>query len=613
MTLSGASTTTTYSYNEQNRLKSIVTPLAGGKEERVYYYYDNNGNLVTKTKETINPVNTNDVPGIEVFSSGPNPTGDITLYKYNNWNQLVETIDKGYITSYKYNGDGLRVEKTANSTLTRYMYEYDKVVLEVDGSGTQKARNVYGLNLLCRTAGSDTLYYMYNGHGDVTALINAAGTIAASYYYDAFGNILSQTGSANNNITYAGYQYDSETGLYYLNARYYDSKIARFLSEDTYTGDPNDPLSLNLYTYCANSPIKYTDPSGHYYYVDANGKGHVSEITVGWNCGLNPDIIYDKVIFVGDHINVTTSGAQIGSVSGNKDIVNAYNNSNGSSHFMYIPETMNVGTVGMGSGSSTIVNNGSIENINTGAGSITNINNSGYIGTINSGTESITNIYNNGNINVFNTGAKSSNIVCNDGSVGLIHTGLNNSTVYGGGGVLGSSGGNGRFIDLSKIKPEDVTREIAKFLIGNPVNVFVTQHPYLTEFLTGVPVIDLFYAAGFVMDSDGVYHARQDALQQYGGYNFLYDIVFDYATSMRPEIFQFSYNKEDYRLWAWKGNYLNLGAGAELGLYKRLSVMGYQTDHWLADTSSKLTMTMTLEDNEGDLIAFYNLQSLSGG
>ena len=44
-------------------------------------------------------------------------------------------------------------------------------------------------------------------------------------------------------------EYDAETGLYYLDARYYDSKIARFLSEDTYTGDPNDPLSLNLYTY----------------------------------------------------------------------------------------------------------------------------------------------------------------------------------------------------------------------------------------------------------------------------------------------------------------------------------------------------------------------------
>ncbi len=67
----------------------------------------------------------------------------------------------------------------------------------------------------------------------------------------------------NNPIRYAGYQYDNETDLYYLNARYYDSKIARFLSEDTYAGDLNDPLSLNLYTYCLNNPISYFDPTGY--------------------------------------------------------------------------------------------------------------------------------------------------------------------------------------------------------------------------------------------------------------------------------------------------------------------------------------------------------------
>jgi RHS repeat-associated protein len=62
---------------------------------------------------------------------------------------------------------------------------------------------------------------------------------------------------------YAGEFYDSATGLYYLRARYYDSEIGRFISEDSYTGEKNDPLSLNLYTYCVNNPIMYTDPSGH--------------------------------------------------------------------------------------------------------------------------------------------------------------------------------------------------------------------------------------------------------------------------------------------------------------------------------------------------------------
>ena len=67
----------------------------------------------------------------------------------------------------------------------------------------------------------------------------------------------------DNSIKYAGYQYDDETGYYYLNSRMYDPITARFLQEDTYTGEPNDPLSLNLYTYTKNNPLIYVDPTGH--------------------------------------------------------------------------------------------------------------------------------------------------------------------------------------------------------------------------------------------------------------------------------------------------------------------------------------------------------------
>ncbi|TYQ14543.1 UNVERIFIED_CONTAM: RHS repeat-associated protein [Acetivibrio alkalicellulosi] len=66
------------------------------------------------------------------------------------------------------------------------------------------------------------------------------------------------------NIKYAGYFYDGETGLYYLNARFYDPETARFIQEDTYRGSINDPLSLNLYAYGHNNPIKYYDPTGHW-------------------------------------------------------------------------------------------------------------------------------------------------------------------------------------------------------------------------------------------------------------------------------------------------------------------------------------------------------------
>ena len=104
---------------------------------------------------------------------------------------------------------------------------------------------------------------MYNGHTDVTELIDGMGEIIGSYYYDTFGNITEQSGDADNPFKYANYLYDDESGLYYLNARYYDPKIARFITEDTYRGEANDPLSLNLYAYCDNNPIIYDDPTGH--------------------------------------------------------------------------------------------------------------------------------------------------------------------------------------------------------------------------------------------------------------------------------------------------------------------------------------------------------------
>ena len=138
--------------------------------------------------------------------------------------------------------------------------------MEADEDGVT-AKNTYGGPLLLRTEFNDsdetTYQYLYNAHGDVVTLLTD-GEVAATYYYDSFGNILDQTGEVSNSILYAGYQHDEETGLYYINARMYDPVTARFLQADTYAGNMDDPLSLNLYTYCLNNPHKYTDPSGHF-------------------------------------------------------------------------------------------------------------------------------------------------------------------------------------------------------------------------------------------------------------------------------------------------------------------------------------------------------------
>ncbi len=263
-----SSYSTTYTYNEQNRLTGTQTTV-GAITEKVQYEYDNNGNTLVKVKETIRPADSGLYPDYRLNRAGMTTTKEVTFMKYDVWNQMVKTIEGDKTVLYRYNGEGYRAEKSVNDEITRYLYEADKVVLEVDRQGNETARNIYGTNLLMRVAGAEKYYYMYNGHGDVTALVKPDGTVAVQYYYDAFGNPQDSDTERNkpeykeNPIRYAGYQWDGETEIYYLNARYYDPKIARFLTEDTYRGSAADPLSLNLYTYCHNEPIMYIDPTGH--------------------------------------------------------------------------------------------------------------------------------------------------------------------------------------------------------------------------------------------------------------------------------------------------------------------------------------------------------------
>ena len=279
--LGEGSVKTTYTYNSQNR--HISTLSTSGELTR--YSYDGNGNMLNKTTG-INQLKDNGTGagnvlpnfGLIIRKDGMIGSGtkDMTLYAYDHFNRLTETKSENSTSEYRYNAQGYRIEKTVNGNTTRYLYEYDKVVLETDGANRQTAFNVYGSGtLLYREAtangGTEEYYYLYNAHGDVTSLINAEGDIAATYDYDAFGNVLAETGDANNSIKFAGYQHDIESGLYYLNARYYDSTTARFITEDTYRGQADDPLSLNLYTYCANNPIIYWDPSGHEYITRYNG------------------------------------------------------------------------------------------------------------------------------------------------------------------------------------------------------------------------------------------------------------------------------------------------------------------------------------------------------
>ncbi|OQM46194.1 hypothetical protein B6A27_08365, partial [Anoxybacillus sp. UARK-01] len=111
----------------------------------------------------------------------------------------------------------------------------------------------------------NTFYYVTNYRGDVVRMVDENGATVANYSYDPWGKVLSVSENAavaGQPIGYAGYYYDRETKLYYLQARYYDPETARFLSRDPYPGDLDNPITQNGYTYANNNPVIYVDPDG---------------------------------------------------------------------------------------------------------------------------------------------------------------------------------------------------------------------------------------------------------------------------------------------------------------------------------------------------------------
>ena len=113
-------------------------------------------------------------------------------------------------------------------------------------------------------------YFEKNLFGDVVKAYDANGTEVAAFRYDAYGNILYESGSMAEKvkIRYRGYYYDAETGFYYLQSRYYAPSICRFISSDQYELIPalsQIPGQLNLYAYCNNNPVMFTDESGYFW------------------------------------------------------------------------------------------------------------------------------------------------------------------------------------------------------------------------------------------------------------------------------------------------------------------------------------------------------------
>ena len=195
----------------------------------------------------------------------------------------MTSYSKGDVSAtFTYDADGLRGSKTVNGSKTTYFYVGDQLMYECRGDGIELYfyYDSYGNLSVIRYVNGTNSYYHYvttNSQGDVLGIYSASDDLKASYEYDTWGNctIVSDTSGINiatvNPIRYRGYYYDSETGFYYLQSRYYCPKIGRFLNADGYvTTNAVEPLAYNMYAYCCNNPVDYSDGSGKYRERTAN-------------------------------------------------------------------------------------------------------------------------------------------------------------------------------------------------------------------------------------------------------------------------------------------------------------------------------------------------------
>ncbi|MCA9884984.1 MAG: RHS repeat-associated core domain-containing protein [Anaerolineae bacterium] len=151
--------------------------------------------------------------------------------------------------------------------VTNYLWDefstYGDVILETDAAGLELTRYTLGNGqLISETSAGTTEYFLSDALGSTRAMTDDAGAVTGTFAYDAFGQLVEQTGTSDTNYLYTGQQYDSSTELYSLRARYYDPGMGRFLSRDTWPYDYKNPIELNRYVYAANNPVLYSDPSG---------------------------------------------------------------------------------------------------------------------------------------------------------------------------------------------------------------------------------------------------------------------------------------------------------------------------------------------------------------
>jgi RHS repeat-associated protein len=245
-TVQGATTTENYSYDAVgNRLSSLgLSPYQNNTSNQLtstpnaVFTYDNNGNTLTKT----------DSNGVTGYT-----------WDYENRLTSVTLPGSGGTVTFKYDPFGRRIQKSGPAGITNYLYDGANVVADLNASGAVVASYAQGSGIdepLASITAAGTVFFEADGLGSVTSLSGMTG-ITDTYTYNAFG-VTTATGTTPNRFRYTGREWDSETGLYYYRARYYDPSVGRFISEDPirFLG------GINFQRYVSNNPLNRIDPRG---------------------------------------------------------------------------------------------------------------------------------------------------------------------------------------------------------------------------------------------------------------------------------------------------------------------------------------------------------------
>ena len=266
-----------------------------------------------------------------------NLTGDGEwIYSWQHGSQLSGMTKTGTDISYEYNYEGLRTAKTVNGITTKYFYTGDSLTDIIKGNNSMHfTYDAVGPSSV--TYNGTVYYYLRNAQEDIVGIVDSSGALVVSYTYDAWGEPLAISGNlastlgADNPFRYRGYIYDEETGIYYLNSRYYDPEIERFISTDSLVVPTISPEKTNwdknIYAYCDNNPVVRIDFNGNIWetiFDVASLSGSIIEVAI------NPGDPWAWASLVGDTIDlipfVTGVGETTRAVKWSRRIVNDTDN-----------------------------------------------------------------------------------------------------------------------------------------------------------------------------------------------------------------------------------------------------------------------------------------------